>query len=101
VPRRMGLILALTILLTGNGLAQARGGHGGHGGHHGHHHEGQGRSFRGQALPRGTFLPPTGGLAPAAPFGSGPPPGYTYCDDPPGFYPQVLKCAHGWRRTPP
>ena len=46
-------------------------------------------------------LPPVGGMARAPLVGSRPLPGYTYCDDPAGAYPQVLKCARPWRRTPP
>jgi hypothetical protein len=45
--------------------------------------------------------PHQGGMAPAPLMGSEPPPSYTSCDAPVGFYPQVLRCAHKWRRTPP
>jgi hypothetical protein len=33
--------------------------------------------------------------------GHGGHPSYTSCDDPVGIYPQVLRYAHPWQRTPP
>jgi hypothetical protein len=104
--RRLLVILAVLGALVGStGLAQARsapGGHHGHHGHGGHHHRAHGHALPWLGFHDGVLLlPPAGGMAPAPPFGSGPPPGYTYCDDPVGVYPHVLKCAHPWQRTPP
>jgi hypothetical protein len=100
--RRLLVIMAvLGVLVGAAGLAQARGGHGGHYGHGRHHHGSHGHVVPGPGVHGGVLVPPSGGMAPAPPMGSAPPPGYTVCDDPVGVYPQVLRCAHPWRRTPP
>src|ERR1700752_4526612 len=88
-------------LVGSAGLVQARGGPGGHHGHGGHHHGEPEHTVPGPGVDGGVrLLPPSGGMAPAPPLGSGPPPGYTYCDDPMGVYPQGLRWAHPWGRTP-
>jgi hypothetical protein len=103
--RRLLVILAvLGVLVGAAGLVQARGGHGGHHGHGrrgGPHHGEHGPVVPGPGVHGGMLVPPSGGLVPAPPLGSGPPAGYTSCDDPVGVYPQILRCAHPWRRTPP
>jgi hypothetical protein len=100
-PRLLVILAVLGWLVGSAGLVQARGGHGGHHGHGRHHHGEHGHTFLGPGFHGGVLVPPSGGMAPAPPVGSGPPPGYTFCDDPVGVYPQVLRCAHPWRRTPP
>jgi hypothetical protein len=101
-PRPLVIMAVLGWLVGSTGLVQARGEHGGHHGHGGHHHGDHGHAVPGPGVDGGVrLLPPSEGMAPAPPFGSGPPPGYTACDDPVGVYPQVLTCAHPWGRTPP